>query len=238
MQPVDPRAIHSRFSNGLPRTVDRLCPHCHRDAPFEARVWHDHGRHVAAADAHCARCSGLLVLMLVREEGPGDAQPALFAHPPSPQRLPMPGAGQLHSLSPPLGRSYDSALALFNRGEWAPAALTLRHLLEGVVGRLAGEDARELPLAQQLGAVTQKVDLTRPLQDTVELMTGGGPLGRAFDDEAMIDRATTEHLIELAELLIAYLVALPGAMSDLRARIASAPVPLRRGGAGTGASAP
>lgn len=235
MQIVDSRAVQSRFSNGLPRVVDRVCPHCLREAPFEARMWHEHGRHVAAADAHCPRCAGLLMLLVLREEARGELDPVIYAHPASPERSAMPGAAQLHSLSPPLGRSYDSALSLFNRAEWAPAALTLRHLLEGVLSRLAGDDARELPLVRKLSVLSEHLDLTRPLQDVSDLLAPAGALGKAFEDEAMIDRATVEHLVELAELLITYLVVLPGAMSDLRARIASAPVPLRRG---SGTAAP
>jgi len=235
MQSVDSRAVHTRFSNGLPRTVDRVCPHCMRESPFEARVWHEHGRHVAAADAHCARCGGLLILMLLRDDAHGEVETALYAHPASPQREQMPGVDQLHALSAPLGRSYDSAIALFNRAEWAPAALTLRHLLEGVTARLAGEDARELPLAQQLDMLAERVDLARPLKDVAELMAPAGALGKAFDDEAQIDRTTTEQLVELTELMIAYLVTLPGAMADVRTRIASAPVPLRRGSSTGGA---
>ena len=57
----------------------------------------------------------------------------------------------------------------------------------------------------------------------------GGTFGRQFDDEATIDKLTAELLLELAEQLLTYLVVLPGTMTDLKGRIATAPVPLRRG---------
>ena len=41
--------------------------------------------------------------------------------------------------------------------------------------------------------------------------------------------ATAEHLLELTEQLLQYLVVLPGELADLKSRIATAPVPLRRG---------
>jgi len=134
-------------------------------------------------------------------------------------------------LSGPLGRSYESALKLYNRAEWGPAALTVRHLLEGLAARLLGDDKRELPLARQLEALPKDIDLARPLQDIAQLMASNGAFGRHFDDESAIDKVTAEQLLELAEQLISYLVVLPGTMAELKSRIATAPVPLplRRG---------
>ena len=48
-------------------------------------------------------------------------------------------------------------------------------------------------------------------------------------DETSIDQNTAQQLLELAEQLVAYLVVLPGTMAELKSRIATAPVPMRRG---------
>jgi hypothetical protein len=132
-------------------------------------------------------------------------------------------------LSGPLARSYDSALKLYNHAEWGATALTVRHLLEGLAARLLPADKRELPLTRQLEALPRELDLSRPLQGIAELMAPDGAFGRHYDDETAIDKVTAEHLLELAEQLIQYLVVMPGEMAGLKSRIATAPVPLRRG---------
>lgn len=232
MQIVDAGNVQSRFSNGLPRAIDLVCAHCRREATLEVRTWHEHGRQVAAGEANCPRCGHPALFVLI-SDGPGH-EGTLYTHPPSSARAPMPGADQLHLLSGPLGRSYDSALKLYNRGEWGAAALTLRHVLEGVAGRLVGEDKRELSLVRQLAALPDEVDLARPLRDVAALLAPGGPFGRAFEDEALFDGATAGQLLELTELLIAYLMVLPSSLESLRERIDSAPVPLRRPAAASG----
>ena len=140
----------------------------------------------------------------------------------------MPGLAHLQALSGPLARSYDSALKLYNHAEWGSTALTVRHLLEGLAARLLPADKRDLPLPRQLEDLPEEVDLARPLQDIAHLLAPDGAFGRQFEDETSIDKATAEHLIELAEQLIQYLVVLPGELTELKSRIATAPVPLRR----------
>jgi len=107
----------------------------------------------------------------------------------------------------------------------------VRHLLEGLSARLLSDDKRELSLSRQLESLAQ-LDLAKPLQDVAGLLAPDGSFGREFYDEASIDQATAEQLLELAEHLVTYLVVLPGAMAELKSRIATAPVPLRRSSTG------
>jgi hypothetical protein len=67
------------------------------------------------------------------------------------------------------------------------------------------------------------------MQGIGQLMAPDGAFGRHFDDESAIDKVTAQHLLELAEQLVQYLVVVPGELADLKSRIATAPVPLRRG---------
>jgi hypothetical protein len=93
-----------------------------------------------------------------------------------------------------------------------------------------------MALPRRLEALAQDVDLARPLQDVAQLLAPGGTFGRQFEDEAAIDKVTAELLLELAEQMITYLVVLPGTMTDLKSRIATAPVQLRRGNSSSGAA--
>jgi hypothetical protein len=230
MQLIPDSNVQSRFSNGFPRTIELICPHCARDATFEARYWQEHGQQLAAADADCSRCEGNALFVQLLDGNDHAKAGGLYTYPQSGGREVMAGASYLHALSGPLGRSYESALKLYNRAEWGPAALTVRHLLEGLAARLLGEDKRELPLTRQLEALPTDVDLARPLQDIAPLLAPNGAFGRHFDDEVAIDKVTAEQLLDLAEQLVSYLVVLPGSMAELKSRIATAPVqlPLRR----------
>lgn len=229
MQLVHDNLVQSRFSNTFPRTVEVICPHCLKEAVFEARTWQEHGRQLAASELVCARCEEAVLFVQLLEADGTRKEAGLFCHPGPAGREPMSGVEHLQTLSAPLARSYESALKLYNRAEWGATALTVRHLLGGLATRLLAEDKRELPLTRKLEALPQDVDLSRPLQDVAQLLAPGGTFGRQFDDEATIDKVTAELLLELAEQLLTYLVVLPGTMTDLKSRIATAPVPLRRG---------
>ena len=229
MHPIPDTSVQARFANGFARSVELICPRCNTKAVFDARPWQEHGRQVVATEMSCIRCENEVLLVQLLDDS-GNCKPAsLFTYPAPGGRHTMPGTEHLHALSGPLARSYESALKLYNHADWGPAALTVRHLLEGLCGRLLAVDKRELPLPRQLEALPKDLDLARPLQDIAQLMAPDGAFGRHFDDEAAIDKVTAEHLLELAEQLIQYLVVLPGELAELKSRIATAPVPLRRG---------
>ncbi len=231
MQVVDDTRVQARFSTGgYPQAIELVCPHCQKEVIFIPKAWQEYGRQVAIAEVPCPRCSASALFIQLPDHSSPRKQPDLYVHPSAAGRETMPGIEHLRALSAPLGRSYDSALKLYNHAEWGPAALTVRHLVEGLVTRLLGEDKRELPLLRQLEALSREVDLSRPLQDIAQLLGPGGPFARHFEDEAGIDAATADQLLELAEQLATYLVVLPGSVAELKSRIATAPVPLRRGG--------
>jgi hypothetical protein len=229
MHLIPDTSIHSRFANGFARGIELICPGCNQKAMFEAQPWQEHGGRIVATEMTCTRCECGMLLVQVLDDCNNCRPNSLFTHPAPGGRNGMPGVQHLHALSGPLARSYDSALKLYNHAEWGPTALTVRHLLEGLCARLLPADKRELPLPRQLETLPRDIDLARPLQDIAQLMAPDGAFGRHFDDEAAIDKVTAENLLELAEQLIHYLVVLPGELAELKSRIATAPVPLRRG---------
>jgi len=229
MQLVQDNLVQSRFSNTFPRTVEMICPNCLKEAVFEAKTWQEHGRQLAASELTCARCEQEILFVQLLEADSTRKEGGLFCYPGPAGREPMSGVEHLQSLSPPLARSYESALKLYNRAEWGATALTVRHLLAGLAARLLSEDKREQSLTQNLEALPKEMDLSRPLQDIAQLLAPSGAFGRQFEDEATIDKVSADLLLELAEQLISYLVVLPGTMTDLKGRIATAPIPIRRG---------
>lgn len=230
MKMLDASKVKSRFSlAGHPNVIEMICPHCLRDVTFNIKGWTQHAGRIAATEVPCPRCTlEVLFLNLVdHRDSPGE--PTLYVHPDSVGRENMDGAEFLHRLSAPLGRTYDSALKHYNHGDWGTAALTVRHLLEGLATRLLTDSHRDDSLASQLETLSERADLAEPLEDIADMLAPNGIFGRQFADITTIDQNTAQHLLELAEQMIAYLVVLPGTMAELKSRIASAPVPLRRG---------
>lgn len=230
MQLLDASTVRKRFSlGGHPQVIEMMCPHCLKHATFTIKGWSEHAGQVAVTESLCPNCSiGVLFMNLLdRRDAPGKS--TLYAHPDPVGRNVMHGADHLRRLSAPLGRTYDSALKHYNHGDWGTTALTVRHLLEGLATRLLTDTHQGTPLTAQLEMLTKGVDLSAPLHDIAELLAPDGVFGRQFLDETGIDQATAEQLLELAEQLVAYLVVLPGTMTELKSRIATAPVPLRRG---------
>jgi hypothetical protein len=227
MQVVDVNRIRSRFSlAGHPQVVEMLCPHCLKEATFAIKGWSEHAGQLAVSETPCPRCNiGVMFLNLL--DAPGE--PKLYTHPDPIGRTGMEGAEYLHNLSASLGRTYESALKHYNHGDWGTTALTVRHLLEGLATRLLTDSHRDASLSTQLETLPQDVNLSAPLEDIADFLAPNGILGRQFYDETSIDQNTAQQLLELAEQLVAYLVVLPGTMAELKGRIATAPVPMRRG---------
>lgn len=230
MQLVDATRVRSRFSlAGHPQVIEILCPHCLKEATFSIKGWSQHAGRIAATETPCPRCGiSVLFLNLVdHRDSPGE--PTLYVHPDPVGRSRMDGADYLRQLSAPLGRTYESALKHYNQGDWGTTALTVRHLLEGLATRLLTDAHRDESLPSQLETLSERVDLAAPLEDIAEMLAPNGIFGRQFSDETGIDQNTAQQLLELTEQMVAYLVVLPGSMAELKQRIGSAPVPLRRG---------
>lgn len=237
MQLVDRHHVQCRYSSGLPRTLEVMCPHCRQRALFHSKPWQEHGLRLVAAEAPCERCEAVVQLVQLLDDGGKPLDEGLYMSPAPGERRPMAGSAHLAGMSAPLGRTYESALRLFNNGDWGAAALTLRHLLTGLAPELLPKDKRELPLQRQLAALATDVDLARPLQDIGRLLGAEGPFEREFNDEAAMGQATAGQLLDTVEQLLAYLVVLPAVVAELRERVDSAPVPLplRRAAARPGA---
>jgi hypothetical protein len=229
MQIVDVENVRSRFSlGGHPQVIEMICPHCLRSATFTIKNWSEHAGQVAASATPCPRCAiDVLFLNLLDRREPGKS--TLYAHPDPVGRTVIEGAEYLRDLSAPLARTYNSAIKHYNQGEWGTTALTVRHLLEGLATRLLTDTHSGAPLSAQLEMLTKGVDLSAPLHDIADLLAPDGVFGRQFQDETAIDQATADQLLQLAEQLVTYLVVLPGTMTELKSRIATKPVPLRRG---------
>ena len=136
MQVVHESKVLARFSNGHPQQIELVCPHCLREATFAPVAWHQHARLLAVAEATCPRCAGDVMFLLKFDRHDEAVSPVLYIDPPASGRELVAGVEHLRTLSGPLGRSYESAIKLYNHAEWAAAAITMRHFLDGLGKRL------------------------------------------------------------------------------------------------------
>ena len=234
MNIVDPEKVQSRFSlAGHPQVVALLCPHCLKETTFTIKSWTQHAGRVAATETPCPRCNREVLFLNLVDHRDAPGEPTLYMHPDPVGRNRMDGAEYLRAFSGPLDRTYDTVLKHYNNGDWGTAALTTRYLLEGLATRLMTDTHEGVPLTSQLEILSKGVELSAPLDDIADMLAPDGVFGRSFTDATTIDQDTAQHLLELTEQLIAYLVVMPGTMADLKSRIASAPVPIRRSNAAT-----
>ena len=230
MKTIDASKVKSRFSlAGHPQVVELLCPHCLKEATFNIKSWTQHAGRVAAAETPCPRCNIEVLFLNLTDHRDSPGEPTLHMHPDPVGRDRMDGAEYLRAFSAPLDRTYDTVLKHYNAGDWGTAALTTRYLLEGLATRLMTDTHEGVPLSSPLEILSKGVELSAPLDDIADMLAPDGVFGREFTDATSIDQDTAQHLLELTEQLIAYLVVMPGTMADLKARISSAPVPIRRG---------
>ena len=237
MNIVDPSHVHSRFSlAGHPQVIGLLCPHCMKESTFTVKSWTQHAGRVAATETPCPRCNREVMFLNLVDHRDSPGEPTLYMHPDPVGRTRMDGADYLRDFSAPLDRTYDTVLKHYNNGDWGTAALMTKYLLEGLATRLLTDTHEGVPLTSQLEILSKGVELSAPLEDISDMLAPDGVFGRQLADATTVDQDTAQHLLELTEQLIAYLVVMPGTMADLKSRIASAPVPIRRKGNGAGAT--
>ena len=228
MQNIREDRVRSRYASGLVRAMDMMCPNCHTLATFESGPWQEHGRQVTATESACGNCEDTVLLVQLLNGNGGCVEGGLYVHPDSSARVPLPGAARLETVSAPLHRTYESALKLYNQGDWGPAALVVRHFLDGLCRQLLGDARQDPALPAGLDALPDHLDLADPLRGLGRLFAPDGAFGRHFDDEGRIDRALATQMLDLLERIVEYAVVMPATLAELKTHIASAPVSIRR----------
>lgn len=222
MEPVNQQDVQARYVSGLPRTLELRCPHCGERARFHSRPWQEHGIRIAAAEAPCELCEKTVQLVQLVDGNAKAIDDALWVTPPPGERRPLRGVEHLEAMSRPLAREYDSVLRLFNAGHYGAAALTLRHMVEGLAPILLPKDRQDLAPHRQLEALATQPGCARPLQRTVQLLGPDGPFEQAFSDVAAIDRDRAEQMLDVVENLVTCLVVQPAMLEALNDRVGGA----------------
>jgi hypothetical protein len=198
-----------------PTTFDTTCPHCQTRANFTvADPLGDPNRGTTSATATCARCRKNVFIWTI-----GDRQ-ELYMRPAPITRQPVRGADLM---SEPAQRAYNSALNVFNVGEWDATAVQTGITLEGIVHQLLPDDLYDPkePLAKQLEKLAQQKseDLAKPLITLSHTLREGRNIGAHFDMTRQTNQDMANAMLDLLDYLIEYTYTLPQRIQEANARI-------------------
>lgn len=197
------------------------CPHCGQGA------WFEFDPPLTNQDAHDAPptetcpCGGAIWFCVIKPPQ-RDAGGWLYIDPPVPtaaeHRHEVTEA--LGALAPALGEAYDEAVGALVAGLPSAAVTEARRTLDGLVKVLlqrAGEVLPDQPvLTHLLRQLPEKIDLSRPLQESALAIRDGGNLGAHFDMQATATPELAQESVRLVEALVDYLLLLPERVSRLR----------------------
>ena len=177
----------------LPALVDTICPHPGLPVAFTLKTW--------------TEVPGT-ALRVSTTTSPRDPRPVSFLWEPA-LTLPddaVPSDGRTAVLymhpAPPFIRS-----------------VVCRRTLEEIARTLLPEDRQSLSLGLKIQALAKQKDLAEPIMKLADLLKRSGGLNAYFELEQIPDRQAATSIIELMDLLIAYLFILPGKIELLHREI-------------------
>jgi hypothetical protein len=205
-------------SISLPSSVDWFCPHCHRNVNFKMN-WSisSNINPVLFCTSTCSGCRKTSIFIYVgfieSEITPKEGE--LFIYPEPHTRTPLSGIFDSEKFNDGLKRSYESAINVYNVGEWTATAVLCRRLLEGISMEILPEEKKKMALARQLQELPNHIDLQKPLLTLADALRKGGNLGAHFDLEKTPDENIATLMMDLLDYLIEYIYILPSRIDDL-----------------------
>lgn len=205
----------------VPTVVDLLCPFCRRDLSFTLEYTEEaNATRGMPLISRCPRCSQLVTFVSLPDRQ-GNRNTELFVHPSPKARTPVP-VEELDALPDGLKGAYGSAVRVYSAGEWRAAAALSRTVLEGLVKTLMPDEntrKRRRHLAESLRLLPQRVDLKLPLTEIADVVREGGSFAGYLELERDPDEAIATDMMDLMDVLIEYLLLLPGRVDRIHTRI-------------------
>ncbi|MCU0377755.1 MAG: DUF4145 domain-containing protein [Bacteroidales bacterium] len=227
IQLIPPKAFAqtSKVANTLlPASVDWYCPHCNRSVNFRLS-WDIKSipQPVIYCSSACSGCRKISVFIYVgfADSVLNPREGELYIHPEPSTRTPLNGIYESSKFNDGLKRAYESAINVYNVGEWTATAVLNRRMLEGIMKEILPLEKRNMPLAKQLEELPKHIDLQKPLITLAESLRKGGNLGAHFDLEKAPDENISTLMMDLLDYLIEYIYILPDRIDELDERVSS-----------------
>lgn len=209
-------------SQNYPYVINVRCPSCGTLVGFSCDKWHPGPFNVKLSRTECPSCQSHSTFYLTNHTGKSPALSKgerLFIEKAPQERIPNSYILESENLSESLRAAYQSAVNVYNVGEWNGTAVLTRRLLEGITKSLVPKEMQSKPLAKQVKELSSAIDLTQPITQIADAIREGGNLGAHFDLEKEPDRETAELMLELVEELIEYVYVLPNRIDELKGNI-------------------
>ncbi|WP_162879997.1 DUF4145 domain-containing protein [Lutibacter oceani] len=144
----------------------------------------------------------------------------IFIHPDSKRRTSIIDFSKTNSsLNQGLQKAYESALNVYNVGEWTATSVLCRRLLEGITQDLLPDEKKKYNLNKRLTELPKHLDLQKPILTLADALRKGGNLGAHFDLDKTPDKKITSQMLDLLDYLIEYIYILPNQIDNLHTEI-------------------
>lgn len=206
----------------LPSSVDWFCPHCHRKVNFKMEWLISNTQNpVLFCNSSCSGCrkTAIFIYLGYNESQLNPREGELYIYPEPHTRTHLDGISGSIKFNDGLKQAYDSAINVYNVGEWTATSVLCRRLLEGITKDLLPEEKQNLTLAKQLEELPKHIDLQKPLLTLSDTIRKGGNLGAHFDLEKIPDENISTLMMDLLEYLIEYIYILPNRIDDLEKKV-------------------
>jgi len=205
----------------LVNSVDYNCPHCGRNVNF-AIGWSIPSSHLSlTAKSRCSGCGEESKFVYIDYDLTDKVEfGKLYIHPDSKRRNSIIDFTQTKStLNQGLQKAYESALNVYNVGEWTATSVLCRRLLEGITQDLLPDDNKKHNLNKRLTELPNHLDLQKPILTLADALRKGGNLGAHFDLEKTPDKKIASQMLDLLDYLIEYIYILPNRIDGLHNEI-------------------
>ncbi|NOV02716.1 DUF4145 domain-containing protein [Paenibacillus planticolens] len=204
----------------IAKSVDFKCGHCSRTVNF-LLVWDSYNESSMFTSSRCSGCGeeSRFYFVEIKENEQETLTGDLYISPSAELRRIADGVEITEKFSSSMLRAYNSAVNVYNLGEWSGAVVLCRRLLEGITKSLLPESEQNKPLNKQLEVIAGHAELQKPLLTLAHAIRIGGNLGAHFDLEREPDEVVSKYIIDMLDYLIEYLYVLPKRIEELHSHI-------------------
>ncbi|WP_162052946.1 DUF4145 domain-containing protein [Pontibacter pamirensis] len=209
----------TRVTFKLPTSVDTTCPHCRRKVNYHIEWNTQLNTAVNHANSHCPACQGQVRFVQIIDKAADTTilSGELYIHPGAELRHPLEDADTY--MTDGLARAYFSTINVLNAQEWTATSVLCRRVLEGITKSKLPNDKNNKPLANQLKALPDHMDFSKPILTLADAIRKGGNLGAHFDLEKEPNEEISQLMVDLLDYLIEYLFILPSRIESLHDKI-------------------
>jgi hypothetical protein len=225
MQKVQQTSTNSVVKYGqtkLPKSTKTECPSCGNVATFHLKFDYQINQTVFSTYSRCSECKESILFVLIRPPHNDEGEEIeLFVYQTSPTRQPSGRLINTAKLPSDLERVYKSAVNVHNMKDWTATAVMANRVLDSITRNFLSDEDQAQPLAKQLTALANQVDMTEPVILLGQLLDKESNLSDLLGLEKEASEETANLIIDLLDSLIEYLYILPQTIIQLQKRIES-----------------